>query len=168
MAAVYTRRASRPPGAVTAVTPSKKKKRGADRGTSFPAGKRVDYTTFAFVVPRFLIRPVVPALMLWFAALLAVFLVADLFVMPWMAGRFRPVATVPLLRGLEPDAAADTLRARGLRFAIDTASDYSPRVPKGRVLGQMPDSGAVVKQGRRVWVRLSLGREPILRPARGP
>jgi beta-lactam-binding protein with PASTA domain len=120
------------------------------------------------VVPRFLIRPVVPALLSWAAVLLAFFLVADLFVMPWVAGRFRPVATVPLLRGLEPEAAADTLRARGLRFAVDTTADYSARIPKGRVLSQMPDSGAVVKQGRRVWVRLSLGREPILRPTRGP
>lgn len=120
------------------------------------------------VPPRILLRPVVPALLLWAAVLLAFFLVADLFVMPWVAGRYRPVATVPLLRGLAPEAAADTLRARGLRFAVDTATDYSPRIAKGRVLTQTPDSGAVVKQGRRVWVRLSLGREPILHPVRGP
>jgi beta-lactam-binding protein with PASTA domain len=120
------------------------------------------------VVPRILLRPLVPALLLFAAALFAVFLVADLFVMPWVAGKFRPVATVPFLRGLEPEAATDTLRARGLRFAVDTAADYSRSVRKGRILSQTPDSGAVVKQGRRVWVRLSLGREPILRPSRAP
>jgi beta-lactam-binding protein with PASTA domain len=59
------------------------------------------------------------------------------------------------------------LRTHGLRFAVDSAGDYSRTVPAGRVLSQTPDSGAVVKQGRRVWVKLSLGREPIIHPARG-
>jgi beta-lactam-binding protein with PASTA domain len=120
------------------------------------------------VVPRILLRPIVPALLLWAAVMLTLFLITDMFVMPWVAGRFRPVATVPVLRGLEPEAAADTLRAYGLRFAVDTAVDYSRTIPKGRILSQTPDSGAVVKQGRRVWARLSLGREPIIRPTRGP
>lgn len=117
---------------------------------------------------RFSTRPIVPAILLWGAVLLSAFLVVDHFVMPWVAGKFRPVATVPSLRGLEPSAAADTLRARGLRIAVDTAGDYSRVIPEGRILAQIPDSGSVVKQGRRVWVQLSLGREPILRPQRGP
>jgi beta-lactam-binding protein with PASTA domain len=100
--------------------------------------------------------------------LLAIFLAADFFVMPWVAGKFRAVVTVPLLRGLDPEAATDTLRVRGLRFAVDTAADYNRTIPEGRIISQTPGSGAVVKQGRRVWVRLSLGREPILRPSRGP
>ena len=116
--------------------------------------------------PRLLLRPVVPALIAWAGVLLAVFLVVDLFLMPWAAGRFRPVATVPVVRGLDSAAAVDTLRAHGLRMAVDTAGDYSRLVPKGHVLMQTPDSGAVVKQGRRVWVTLSLGREPIIRPGR--
>jgi serine/threonine-protein kinase len=87
--------------------------------------------------------------------------------MPWAAGRFRPVTTVPHVQGLASAAAEDTLRTHGLRFAVDSAGDYSRTVPAGRVLSQTPDSGAVVKQGRRVWVKLSLGREPIIHPARG-
>ncbi len=118
--------------------------------------------------PRFSTRPIVPAILLWGAVLFSAFWVADLFVMPWMAGKFRPLATVPSVRGLEPAAAADTLRARGLRVAVDTAGDHSSVIPEGRVLSQIPDSGAVVKQGRRVWIQLSRGREPILRPRRGP
>jgi beta-lactam-binding protein with PASTA domain len=118
------------------------------------------------VPPRLLTRPVVPALLAWALILLAVFLVADLFVMPWAAGKFRSVTTVPFVRGLDTTAAADTLRAHGLRFAVDTAGDYSRNIPAGRVLSQTPDSGAVVKQGRRVWVRLSRGREPIVHPVR--
>jgi beta-lactam-binding protein with PASTA domain len=119
------------------------------------------------VPPRFLTRPVVPALILWGFILLAGFLLIDLYVMPRIAGQFRPVTTVPLVVGLDAEAAADTLRTHGLRFAVDSAGEHSPRVPRGRVLTQTPDSGAVVKQGRRVWVKLSLGRERIVHPGRG-
>lgn len=118
------------------------------------------------MVPRFLLRPVVPALLGWGGFLLVVFLVADLFVMPWVAGKYRPVAAVPYLVGLDTLAAADTLKARGLHLVIDSAGDHSRTVPAGRILLQTPDSGAVVKQGRRVWVTLSLGRERVIRPAR--
>jgi beta-lactam-binding protein with PASTA domain len=117
--------------------------------------------------PRFLTRPVIPALLAFGALFLVVFLVADLIVMPWAAGRYRPVTTVPFVGRLDTAAAADTLRAHGLRFAVDTAGDYSLSVRKGRVLSQTPDSGSVVKQGRRVWVQLSRGREPVVHPFRG-
>lgn len=117
--------------------------------------------------PRLFTRPIIPAIILWGIAVLALFLVIDLSVMPWAAGRFRPVVTVPSVAGMKPDVAKDTLRVRGLRFAVDTAGDHSRLIPAGRVLSQTPDSGAVVKQGRRVWVMLSLGREPTVYPARG-
>jgi hypothetical protein len=119
------------------------------------------------VPSRLFTRPVVPALILWGFALLAMFLIVDLYVMPWAAGKFRPVVTVPSVAGLRPEAARDTLGERGLRFAVDTAGDYSRLVPAGRVLAQTPDSGSRVKQGRRVWVTLSLGREPAVFPVRG-
>ena len=115
---------------------------------------------------RLFLRPVVPALLAWLAVLLLVFLLADKLLLPWAAGAFRPVVTVPSLHGLDTASAADTLRARGLGFAVDTASDHSRVVPRGHVLSHIPDSGAEVKQGRRVWVRLSLGREPIVHPGR--
>lgn len=118
------------------------------------------------MVPRFLIRPVVPALMAWAGILLAIFLVADLFVMPWAAGKYRPVSTVPYVVGLDTLAAADTLKARGLHLVVDSVGDHSRTVPAGRILYQKPDSGAVVKQGRRIWVTLSLGRERVITPAR--
>lgn len=117
--------------------------------------------------PRFLHRPFVPAFLAWCVLFLAVFFVVDLFVMPWAAGRFRPVTTVPYLGRLDTVTAAEKLRGLGLRFAVDTAGDYSRSVPAGRVLSQTPDSGSVVKQGRRVWVQLSRGREPVLHPVRG-
>jgi beta-lactam-binding protein with PASTA domain len=118
------------------------------------------------MVPRFLLRPVIPALLGWGGLLLIVFLIADLFVMPWVAGKYRPVATVPYVVGLDTLAALDTLKARGLHLMIDSTGDHSRTVPQGRILQQTPDSGAVVKQGRRVWVTLSLGRERVIHPAR--
>ncbi len=117
--------------------------------------------------PRFLTRPFVPAFIIWCALFLAVFFVVDLFVMPWAAGRFRPVTTVPYLGRLDTVTAAGKLHGQGLRFAVDTAGDYSRSVPVGRVLSQTPDSGSVVKQGRRVWVQLSRGPEPVFHPQRG-
>lgn len=115
---------------------------------------------------RLFLRPVVPAVMAWAVVMLVVFLLADRLLFPWMAGGFRPVVTVPSLHGLDTAAAADTLRARGLELAVDTARAYSRYVPENHVLSHAPDSGAQVKQGRRVWVRLSLGREPIVYPGR--
>jgi len=118
------------------------------------------------VVPRFLLRPVVPALMIWAAAFFLVFIIADFFVMPWAAGKYRPVATVPSVVGFDSATASDSLKARGLLLMIDSTSENSRIVPAGRILLQTPDSGAVVKQGRRVWVTMSLGRERMINPAR--
>lgn len=119
------------------------------------------------MVPRLLTRPVVPALVIWAVVLAAGFLLVDHYLMPRAAGRFLPVVSVPKVIGLDTAAASDTLRARGLSLAVDSAGDYSRAVRAGRVLAQIPDSGALVKQGRRVWVTLSLGREPVIRPGRG-
>jgi beta-lactam-binding protein with PASTA domain len=119
------------------------------------------------MVPRFLTRPVVPALLAWGGFLVAFFLIADLFIMPWAAGKYRPVATVPYVVGLDSLAAADTLKARGLLLMIDSTGDHSRTIPAGRILQQAPDSGSVVKQGRRIWVTMSLGRERVITPTRG-
>ncbi len=113
---------------------------------------------------RLTTRPLVPAFIAWIASLILIFVIVNFFVMPWAAGKYRPVATVPHLVGLDTLAAADTLRTRGLSLMIDSVGDHSRTVPAGHVLLQTPDSGAVVKQGRRVWVTLSLGREKVVRP----
>ncbi len=110
------------------------------------------------MVPRWLIRPLVPAFLFWLLALLALFLVIDLSIMPVFAGRFSKTVTVPSVIGLEPAQAEDTLRAYGLHFSVDTLTDYSRVVRRGFILSQRPDSGSVVKGGRRVWVILSRGR----------
>jgi beta-lactam-binding protein with PASTA domain len=110
------------------------------------------------MVPRWLIRPVVPAFLIWALILLIVFLIVDLSVMPAFAGRFSKTVRVPSVMGYEVRQARDTLRAHGLRFSVDTLTDYSRVVPRGRILSQRPDSGSIVKGGRRVWATLSRGR----------
>ena len=115
-------------------------------------------------MPRLSTRPVVPAFLAWVFLLIFLFVLFNFFVMPWAAGKYRPVASVPRLIGLDTLAAADTLRARGLSLMIDSVGDNSRTVPAGHILLQTPEPEAVVKQGRRVWVTLSLGRERIIRP----
>ena len=110
------------------------------------------------MVPRWLVRPVIPAFIIWLLALLAIFLVVDLSIMPLFAGRFSKTEIVPSVIGMEPAQAEDTLRAHGLRFSVYTLSDYSRTIRRGRILTQRPDSGSVVKGGRRVWAMLSRGR----------
>jgi beta-lactam-binding protein with PASTA domain len=112
------------------------------------------------MIPRWLVRPIIPALLIWGFFLLVVFLIVDLSLMPWLAGRFAETKRVPSVIGLEVKAAEDTLKRHGLRFGIDTVSEHSNVIPKDRVLSQTPDSGSIVKDGRRVWVVLSRGRAP--------
>ena len=110
------------------------------------------------MVPRWLTRPLIPAVILWLLGMLAIFLLVDLSIMPAFAGRFSKTVVVPSVEGYEIERAEDTLRAHGLRFEVDTLSDFSRTIPRGRILSQRPDSGAVVKGGRRVWAMLSRGR----------
>ena len=110
------------------------------------------------MVPRWLTRPLIPAVILWLLGMLAIFLLVDLSIMPAFAGRFSKTVVVPSVEGYEIERAEDTLRAHGLRFEVDTLSDFSRTIPRGRILSQRPDSGAVVKSGRRVWAMLSRGR----------
>jgi len=118
------------------------------------------------MVPRWLLRPVIPALILWLAALLVAFFVVDWFIMPAVAGRFAKTITVPSVIGMEPAEAEAALKTRGLQFSVDTLTDYSRVIPRGRILLQRPDSGAVVKADRRIWVTLSRGRAGAPGPAR--
>lgn len=110
-------------------------------------------------------RPFFTALAIWICSLLVLFVLVDYLIMPWVAGKFRATVEVPAVTGLEVEAAADTLNARGLSLAIDTAAgEYDMLVPRGRILSQIPEAGALVKEGRRVWVGRSLGREPFVVP----
>lgn len=110
------------------------------------------------MVPRWLLRPVIPAFLFWLAGFSALFLLVDLTIMPAVAGRFSKTITVPSVIGMDVEPARDSLEAHGLHFSVDTLTDYSRVIPRGRILSQRPDSGAVVKSGRRVWVTLSRGR----------
>lgn len=113
---------------------------------------------------RLFTRPVIPALLGWGAVCLALFYAIDLFIMPSMAGKFRKTAEVPKLLGLKTDKAAESLQSLGLTLALDTTPDFS-ELPAGRIFAQFPDAGTVVKQGRRIWVRVSKGRRAVAVPS---
>jgi beta-lactam-binding protein with PASTA domain len=112
---------------------------------------------------RWLTRPIVPALLTWFAVCIALFYVLDLFIMPWAAGKFAPTVSVPKLIGLRLEKARESL-GPDLSLMLDSSSDFSD-VPAGRIMSQFPDPGATVKKGRRIWVRISKGRRGIEVPA---
>ncbi len=113
-------------------------------------------------------RSFLTAFIVWLGGLVVLFLVIDFLVMPWAAGKFRPTVEVPAVTGMDPALAEDRLRELGLRFAHERSADeHSILVPRGLVLTQTPAAGAQVKAGRRVWVGLSLGREPYVVPDGG-
>ncbi len=48
---------------------------------------------------------------------------------------------------------------------LDSSGDFSTSIPAGMILSQFPPAGTVVKQGRRVWVKVSKGFKAVVVPA---
>ncbi len=109
-------------------------------------------------------RPLIPAFLVWMAVLAGGFYGVHRFLMPWVAGRFKPTVAVPNLKGLTQEAAASAARAQRLQVVLDSVSDFNNKIPAGHILYQFPDAGTVVKIGRRLWVRLSKGPQAIDMP----
>jgi eukaryotic-like serine/threonine-protein kinase len=101
-------------------------------------------------------------------SLTAVFLIvalfiADLFVLPFVQGKFSPKVKMPDLRQLDSSSAAAVLGKNGFTLG-ETARAYNDSVPFGRVICQVPAAGEEVKKKRRVRFTLSLGREMVAMP----
>jgi beta-lactam-binding protein with PASTA domain len=116
-------------------------------------------------VLRLLQRPFTAALLCWGATLWVLFYGVHLFIMPWVAGKFKPTADVPRLFGMKPEAADSLTRWRGLRLMTDSNADFSADIPAGRIQFQFPAAGTQVKPARRIWVRLSKGPSGVEMPA---
>jgi len=116
-------------------------------------------------VLRLLQRPFVAAVLCWGAALWILFYGVHLFLMPWVAGKFKPTAEVPRLVGMMPETADSLIQTRGLRLMTDSNADFSADIPAGRVQFQFPAAGTQVKPPRRIWVRLSKGPSAVEMPA---
>lgn len=63
---------------------------------------------------------------------------------------------VPDLVGLELDAARARLDAMGFAGVVDR-EEHSADFGAGRVIGQRPGAGDVLRKGRKVWLTVSLG-----------
>jgi eukaryotic-like serine/threonine-protein kinase len=70
---------------------------------------------------------------------------------------------VPDLRNKTPADARRTAEESGLAAQVDS-NYYSPTVPEGRVLSQIPASGVLVRRGWEVRLALSLGPQRVTIP----
>lgn len=114
---------------------------------------------------RFLARPFFVASFAWLLVLAAIYVLADFWLMPALAGQFKKTSPVPGLVGLTPEAAQKALDTAALQYMLDSTGDYSQNIPAGHILSQFPPAGTVVKQGRRVWVKVSKGFKAVEVPA---
>jgi eukaryotic-like serine/threonine-protein kinase len=98
--------------------------------------------------------------------LLALVLVAVALVSALTAMRFaihgREVA-VPKLIGLTPSEADRAALSSGVQVMIERQY-YSPQVPEGKIMSQVPDPGAKVRRGWQVRVAQSLGPQRVAIP----
>jgi beta-lactam-binding protein with PASTA domain len=92
-------------------------------------------------------------------ALLALVLVIVAMVSALTAMRFAihgQEVAVPALVGLTPTEAERAISGLGLQIAIETQY-YSPQIPEGKIMSQLPLPGTKVRRGWQVRVAQSLG-----------
>lgn len=93
--------------------------------------------------------------------LLLIFLL-DKIIMPWIVSAGN-IVSVPKVLNLPTEEAVRALEGRGLQ--VHTVHEqFNEKVPRGRVLSQLPYPGAEVKKGRRIYLTVSKGRETIAMP----
>jgi eukaryotic-like serine/threonine-protein kinase len=71
--------------------------------------------------------------------------------------------TVPAIVGLAPADAERAITALGLQMTIERQY-YSPQIPEGRIMSQLPLPGTKVRRGWQVRVAQSLGRTRVTIP----
>jgi len=70
---------------------------------------------------------------------------------------------VPALVGLSPAEAAHSVAALGLQVEVERQY-YSPQIPEGRIVSQLPLPGAKVRRGWQIRVAESLGPQRVVIP----
>jgi beta-lactam-binding protein with PASTA domain len=94
--------------------------------------------------------------------LAAVFLASTLTAMRFaIHGR---VVAVPKLESMTAGDAECSTQANGLLIEVENRF-FSPTVPEGRIISQLPAPGEKVRRGTRVRVALSLGQQKIVIPS---
>jgi beta-lactam-binding protein with PASTA domain len=99
-------------------------------------------------------------------AMLALVLVAVALVSALLAMQFAihgQVVEVPAVVGLTPADAERAAAGLGLQIEVERQY-YSPRIPEGRIMSQLPLPGAKVRRGWQVRVAESLGPQRVVIP----
>jgi beta-lactam-binding protein with PASTA domain len=99
-------------------------------------------------------------------AMLALVLVAVALVSALTAMRFAihgQVVEVPAVVGLTPADAERAAAGSGLQIEVERRY-YSPQIPEGRIMTQLPPPGAKVRRGWQVRVAESLGKQNVVIP----
>jgi beta-lactam-binding protein with PASTA domain len=99
-------------------------------------------------------------------AMLALVLVVVALVSALTAMRFAihgQVVQVPAVVGLTPSDAERTVTALGLQIEVERQY-YSPQIPEGRIMTQMPLPGTKVRRGWQVRVAQSMGPQRVSIP----
>ncbi|MDG5816439.1 PASTA domain-containing protein [Chitinispirillales bacterium ANBcel5] len=84
--------------------------------------------------------------------------IVDRLVMPNIVGVNRGIVQVPDITGLQFDEARDRLLSVGLRIER-RGREFNDEVESGAIITQLPETGKEVKQGRRIAVTVSRGKE---------
>ncbi len=98
--------------------------------------------------------------------MLALLLVVVALVSALVAMRFAihgQVVQVPAIVGMTPVDAERAVSALGLQLEIERQY-YSPRIPEGRVMIQIPEPGTKVRRGWQVRVAQSMGTQRVVIP----
>jgi serine/threonine-protein kinase len=107
---------------------------------------------------KFLQRPFVKKILLYFIGFVIVLLIFDKIIFPWYVSSSEVI--VPDLQGIEELEAVSLLENNNLEPIIADTT-YDIRFSKGTVVIQRPSAGENVKAGRRVYLFIS-GGEPVV------
>jgi beta-lactam-binding protein with PASTA domain len=91
---------------------------------------------------------------------LGAYILIDEVVMPTYT-RYGVSVTVPEVTGVEADRARDQLAERDLR-AQTLEKTFNPDAERGAVIDQNPAGGKAVKPGRRVYLTVNTGEQPVV------
>jgi beta-lactam-binding protein with PASTA domain len=100
--------------------------------------------------------------LLWMASVLVIVALLSALTAMRLAIHGREV-TVPDMQGKTPTEARRMAESSGLEADIEREY-YSPTVPEGKVLSQMPAAGSTVRRGWQVRLALSLGPQRVAIP----
>ena len=110
---------------------------------------------------KFLQNPIFRKVLYSLLGFVVLILLLDNLIMPWFVSS--PETKVPEVVGLQVSEAVSTLEAEGFEPLISDTS-YGLKVPVGAVFFQKPDAGAIVKEGRTVFLFVSGGMKTIQVP----